>query len=133
MVSDRINCLCFSVTKLDQLEYIPKGNQLPNYQQFVDDVLGKERVKQLFELWKFTYKLIGHERDDRKGFDHELGTILISCKLWKNSFSHGLKYGCLTVTTYQNNSIPNLYEISVAWPQYSTNPLDYIKQNEGQE
>lgn len=124
----RINCTGFSVKDLDKLEYIKDGNLLPNFDWFVKHVMNKDGVDDLFALWLFTNKQIGaFTNNDKDSFNHELGTILISCKEWSGQLSHGSKYGSLVVTTYQNNAIPNLYEVSVSWPNYSHNPMDILE------
>lgn len=120
----RANQTGFSYADLHKLEYIKEGNQLPNFNWFVKEVIG-DTIEDLFELWKFTVKQIGSEKTTRELFNHELGTLLISCKTWQSQFSHGSKYGALCITTYHNNSNPNIYEISVCWPQYAENPIDY--------
>lgn len=123
----RANVFGCSVNDIDKLEWIQKGNQLPNFDEFIDKVLYKKSVEDVFELWQYV-KSLTHAKEESmtyEWFKHDLGTLLISCKEWKNSGSHGMRYGNLCVTTYQNNSIPNLYEFGVTFSQYEINPLDF--------
>lgn len=122
----RRNCISFSVQHIDKLEHIKEGNLMPNFDWFIKEILNQPAVDDIYELWKYTYNQISDiEREHKyESFLHELGTLLLNAKLFRESTSFGFKYGCLVITTYQNNSIPNLYEISVAWPLYSNNPID---------
>ena len=127
----RQNCISFSIQDLYKLEYIEKGNELPNLDWFIENILKQPAVDNIYELWVFTYKQIYNMTDhfSYKSFLHELGCVLLNAKLLQNRNSIGFKYGCLTITTYQNNSKPNLLEISVAWPLYSPNPIDRYEHN----
>ena len=114
-----------SYPDIEKLEWIEKGNELPNFDWFISNVLHKNGVDDVFELWKYIRKLTdkNEESCSYEWFKHELGTLLISCKEWKGSFT-GMRYGNLCVTTYHNNSIPNLYEFGVTFDQYGLSPVD---------
>ena len=117
-----MNSISFSRHRLYKLTYIEKGNQLSNFDDFTNNEIGKDRILNLFELWKFANNLVNRSLE-YSSFLHELKTCLLNCKLWENSTNFGFKYGSLALTTYQNNSIPNLIEISIVFPDYSDSPI----------
>jgi len=127
----RQNTVCFSFPDIEKLEWIKQGNELPNFDWFLENVFNKESISDLFELWEFSKMITGCNEESRsyEWFKHELGTLLISCKEWHDSFSHGMRYGNLDVTTYHNNSIPNLYVFGVTFNEYGLSPVD-LKETE---
>lgn len=93
---------------LNKLEYIKEGNQLPNYDSFIKDVMNEHSVNKLFELWKTE-----RSNSDRTYFDHELATLLLNAKFYTKNSMFGMSYGNLAAITYVNNSKPNLLEFCV--------------------
>ncbi len=124
----RRNHISFPIYKLDELEHIEQGNLMPNFDWFIDNVLRKEPVKDLYELWNYTYSCISETNGREYSlFLHELGTVLLNAKRLSGSYTIGFSYGALAITTYENNTSPNILEIYVVWPKYSPNPIDVIE------
>jgi len=102
--------LSISFAALPELEYIEQGNQLPNLKEWVT----KNSFNSALEMFKENFF-------DKKGFTENnenrnlifwltLGTLLIGAKkeIKGSHGSFGMEYSDMIVTTYQNNSNPNL-------------------------
>ncbi len=127
----RRNSTAFSKEKLYDLEYIQDGNQLPNLDEWIERNIGNKAMSDLYELWKYNYAQIGTATDcptAYQSFMHELSTVLLNCKLLQKEFSIGFQFGAIAATTYQNNTIPNLIEIGIIWPKWSSNPIDILEE-----
>lgn len=112
MVNQYYAVLSFSVVLLEKLKVDRKNNAILNEDEFID-LIDRDSYNELEKTHDKFCHAIGVEGD----FGHSFWTLMLNAS--RENF-HGMRYGCLCSTMYQNNSSPNLIEIGITLPQYQT-------------
>lgn len=106
--------LAFSILDLAKVERLPQNGL--NLTHFIK-AIGVDNWKEFEESYGKFCDLIGTEHKD---FDHTIGTLLLNaCGEYAHcGMVQGMKYGCMTSSTYKNSSVPNLFQLTLSLPEY---------------
>lgn len=107
--------LCFQEHVIRELVVVQENNNIVNYDEWIKKTFNENTFRSFKETFHSFCKMI--DVDDN--FDHRLGTLLLNAYYSRDNF-RGMAYGCLCSTMYLNNSCPNLIEINICLPKYTT-------------
>ncbi len=108
--------LSFSINLLEKLKVDRKNNSILNEDEFID-LIDRESYNDFEKAHDEFCEKVGVEGD----FHHTFWTLMLNANY--ENFT-GMRYGCLCTTVYQNNSSPNLVEVGITLPKYTSIPFE---------
>ncbi len=102
--------LSFSINLLEKLKV--DKNSILNEEEFID-LIDRDTYNELERTHDKFCEVLGVGSD----FNHSFWTLMLNAN--RDNF-HGMRYGCLCSTMYQNYSSPNLIQIGITLPEYQT-------------